>query len=500
MRVSFVGCFHAGQRAVEVEQHAIARGVAECCVEAFKALYVEVHDGVSAIAGVRHLSAHLGAEAGETPAFGQRIGEREVLHSPRRAKLHMADVQGNAEHGAEQCDDAGHELHRILAQEVERADGMYGEAALRKPGGHLAFGGVLHAAVEDAHQSSVGVAAHADAHAVEEGGDGGDAQALVLGFRQQVVRHVGIGKGDIGFAFKHCIEAIFRGVAVHDVVFGVRRVRRARGEREAAWQRDARTGRIRSCDKGHGVAQIGAGDVEAFDRLGVGFSIDVVHDVGVAAFDEADGLVVAVRSHEFELQPGDLRDVFEQQCDRAGERAGFGVGVGKRRAIRIVGHAQGGSRRQIGVLVFGEDGILVGVDAEVAVVQQRGEVGVAQFEAAHRAVELIGYVGAFGREGDVQRLGGELSYGSEARIRPEICDGNGIHRSFVERFQQISGSAVGHDIRRKAVLLAVLRERFGVLAVRDHAHAHAGKRFEVLVGVTRVVEPHVERGGNLAER
>ena len=38
--------------------------------------------------------------------------------------------------------------------------------------------------------------------------------------------------------------------------------------------------------------------------------------------------VVAVRSHEFELQPGDLRDVFEQQCDRAGERAGFGVGVG----------------------------------------------------------------------------------------------------------------------------------------------------------------------------
>ena len=257
------------------------------------------------------------------------------------------------------------DLQRVLAQEVQRRGGVDGQRALRHPGGHLALRRVLHAAVQHAQQACVGGPRYADAHGVRVVGDGGDGKRLVLRFGQQVVRHVRVGVGCIGGARQHGIDALLRRVEVQHLVPHVLALHLG-GQGEAPRQGDARAfgGGVRPHDEGHGVAQVGAGGGHDALRGLVGVAVHAGHEVHLAALHHGEGVVVAVDGHELEREARHARDVLEQPCRGAVERARLGVGVGQRHAERVVGHPQRGRGCEVGVLVLGEHGILVGVDAE----------------------------------------------------------------------------------------------------------------------------------------
>ena len=95
-------------------------------------------------------------------------------------------------------------------------------------------------------------------------------------------------------------------------------------------------------------------------------------------------------------------------------------------------------------------------------------------------------------------LGRELRDRAEARVASQVGDGDGVERAVVERAQEVVCLQELHHVHVEAVVLRVLRERPGILAVLDHPHAHARERGEVLVGVALIVKAHVERGVDAA--
>lgn len=306
-----------------------------------------------------------------------------------------------------------------------------------------------------------------------------------------------VSVGEVGGACQHGVHALLRRVEVRDLVPHVLALHLGR-QREAARQRHARARGARPHDEGHGVAQVRPSGGHDARRGLVGVAVHAGHQVHRAALHHLEGVAVAVDGHEFEREARHAGDVLEQPRGGAGERARLRVGVRQRRAERVVGHPQRGGGREVGVLVLGEHGVLVGVDAEVAVVQQRGEAGVAQLEPVHGGGQVLLELGAVEREREVDGLGRELRDGAETRVAAQVGDGDGVQRALVQRIQEVVGLQVLHHVHVEAVVVCILCERPGVLAVLDHSHAHARERGEVLVGVAPIVQAHVERGVDAA--
>nr|WP_244596816.1 hypothetical protein [Paraeggerthella hongkongensis] len=89
---------------------------------------------------------------------------------------------------------------------------------------------------------------------------------------------------------------------------------------------------------------------------------------------------------------------------------------------------------------------------------------------------------------------------AEAGFASKVRGGDGVDFAVVQGACQIDGAFVGDDVCREALFVAVLQERGRIVAVGNDAHAHSLERFEVLVGESRFVRPHVDGLEGFAQR